>query len=317
MTCNETTPHRRLRVEKAMWWLPLAAALLMAAEAVATVTAAATADGKVLPAARASTDAGDSTESFLSMASCAAQKDAMRCLEQRASRYRSQLLDERRAWDSRALQDSDADADTAVKATEAILDGLVPDVPGEDAMEAKDAVAGHNSRGHKLKKKIHKIIKIIKIIIFIVVVKLKMVFAMLMMQTLFQFKLVAITFMILLIKKYYLWVEWKHKKEEKKAVVYYEHAQHQHHYDETDHFHDGLGGLLGGQHGYDKHADPSGAGAGGGAEAAGGWGGWWGKRSAEFPTPQVPVVAAAANLGAQQMAYNAYRPAQAAAQMVG
>lgn len=74
-----------------------------------------------------------------------------------------------------------------------------------------------SGRGHKLKKKIHKLIKLIKIIVFIVVVKLKMVFVMFMLQTLFQAKLVAITFMILLIKKYYLWVEWKHKKEEKKV----------------------------------------------------------------------------------------------------
>jgi len=62
-------------------------------------------------------------------------------------------------------------------------------------------------------------------------------------------------------------------------VVYYENAHHQHHYDESDHFHDGLGGLIGGGHyGKEVEAGPSGPSAHGG-----GWGGFWGKRSYASP----------------------------------
>lgn len=79
-------------------------------------------------------------------------------------------------------------------------------------------------------------------------------------------------------------------------MVYYEHAQHQHHYDESDHFHDGLGGLLGGHGHHGGHVEPT-------AESPG-WGGWWGKRSSENPAPVVTNYNNNnAGLNAQQMAY--------------
>lgn len=85
------------------------------------------------------------------------------------------------------------------------------------------AVAG---RGKKKKKKIHKLIALVKLVLLVLVVKLKLAFIMMALQTLFQFKLVVMVFLILLCKKLSLLLALKaHKKsqeEPQKVTIFVE-----------------------------------------------------------------------------------------------
>ncbi|XP_034250020.1 uncharacterized protein LOC117650595 [Thrips palmi] len=201
--------------------------------------------------------------SWRAIVRCAVAAAPLDCVEARSQSavdaMLAQMSEARAAADDTALEPEVVDkvaelSEVMVAAAASVLEQKLG-IRDEDSQGLVE-----EGRGKKKKKKIHKLIALVKLVLLVLVVKLKLAFIMMALQTLFQFKLVVMVFLILLTKKISLWATLKASKNaDAQKVVYYEHAQHQHHYD--DH------GGWGGGGGHDEHAD---AGAGGGS----GWNLW-------------------------------------------
>ncbi|KAK3922058.1 hypothetical protein KUF71_011234 [Frankliniella fusca] len=288
--------------------------------------------------------------SWLSIARCAVASSPLDCVEVRSQVAVDAMLahmsEARAAQDETALEPEVVDkvselSEVMVEAAAKVI-GRRLGLSQDDEEADKQLV--EEGRGKKKKKKIHKLIALVKLVLLVLVVKLKLAFLMMALQTLFQFKIMVLVFLILITKKICLWAQLKQHKlgsepEPQKVIVqhhgghhgrslnaalagqqvrqsrlqhvagmgmfqilviYYEHAQHQHHYDEH-------GGGWGG--GHEEHAEPS--------HGSGGWGGLWG-RSYETATAagvQSGVYRAADGTrivvrqpDAHDLAYGAQRP---------
>ncbi|XP_063221302.1 uncharacterized protein LOC134530422 [Bacillus rossius redtenbacheri] len=117
-------------------------------------------------------------------------------------------------------------------------------VASDDKPENKSGLKGE-SRKKKKKKllmKIHNLIQ--KLFMLKMLIKSKFAMILLKLSFMVQLKVALIALLNLLVNLYRLYLQKTHPPEPQK-VVYYEHAQHQHHYDQEHFHHDEDKGWLG------------------------------------------------------------------------